>query len=189
MISGDDCQYPKHYARSVISQMKHDHSIVVASGFPRSGRTLSTEHSPSGSGRMIRCSFWRGVGEKYPVKAGWETWLLCKALQKGFEVKLLDDLVFEHLRPRGTMHQFGYWGAAMYTLGYHPLYAVGRTAKNFVTQRTTLKGLVKMLHGYFLALLGSSDPFISRFEQPLRDFVRTQQVHRIAHISSLLAAI
>jgi biofilm PGA synthesis N-glycosyltransferase PgaC len=189
MISGDDCRYPKDYAQSTISRMNNDPHIAVASGFPRSGRAVSTEHSPSGSGRMIRCSFWKAIGEEYPVKAGWETWLLYKALEKRLEVKLFDDLIYEHLRPRGTVHQFGYWGAAMHALGYHPLYALGRIAKNFVTRKTTLKGLVNMLEGYLLAFLGSSDPFISRFEQPLRIFVRTQQRHRIARIGSLLTAI
>jgi len=189
MISGDDCCYPDDYARSAVSRMNSDRHIVVASGRPRSGRVASTEHSPSGSGRMIRCSFWKTMGGGYPVKAGWETWLLYKALEKGLEVKLYDDLTYEHLRPRGSVHQFSYWGAAMYALGYHPLYALGRIAKNFVTRKMALEGLVNMFEGYLSAFLGSSDPFVSTFEEPLRKFVREQQRHGIASVSSLLTAI
>ena len=84
------------------------------------------------------------------------------------------------------MHQFTYWGSAMYGLGYHPLYALGRLAKNLVKMKITYAGGVNMLGGYLLAFLGSSDPFISSFEQPLRDFVHAQQASRIASTASTL---
>jgi len=184
MISGDDCVYPKEYAHSLISCMASDPSIAVASGRPRTGSNVLAEHTPSGSGRMIRRFFWRSVGENYPVKVGWEAWLLYRALEEGFAIRLCEDLNYEHLRPRGSMHQFAYWGSAMYSLGYHPLYALGRLVKNVVKMEITPAGLVNMLIGYVLAFLGSSDPFISTFEQSLRDYVRALQARRISGIVS-----
>jgi glycosyltransferase involved in cell wall biosynthesis len=184
MISGDDCVYPKKYAHSLISCMASDQSIAVASGRPRTGSNVLAEHTPSGSGRMIRRFFWRSVGASYPVKVGWEAWLLYRALEEGFAISLCEDLNYEHLRPRGSMHQFAYWGSAMYSLGYHPLYALGRLVKNVVKMEITPTGFVNMLRGYLLAFLGSSDPFISTFEQSLRDFVRGLQARRISGIVS-----
>jgi glycosyltransferase involved in cell wall biosynthesis len=186
MISGDDCSYPNDYAKSLIRRMLEEPQIVVASGRPSSGRVTSQDNTPSGSGRMIQCRYWRGVRGAYPIKAGWETWLLCKAEEKGFRVKLFDDLVFIHARPRGTKHHFVYWGAAMQALGYHPLYAIGRIAKNAITRSITIKGSANLLRGYLQASLGSTDSFIVPFEPSLRKFTRTSQANRITKIVGAL---
>jgi hypothetical protein len=182
MISGDDCLYPKDYTASLLAKMHADPRLVVASGRPTTGGYHSHEHSPSGSGRMVRCSFWREIGGAYPLRAGWETWLLYKAKEKGFEVQLFEDLSFEHARPRGAGHQFVYWGAAMGTLGYHRLYAIGRIARNVLVRSVGVKGAVSMLRGYSQAQLGSEDPFISPFDNSLRKFVKNDQKRRIQRI-------
>jgi hypothetical protein len=186
MISGDDCSYPKDYARALISRTMSQRGVVVSSGRPRSGGNVSEERSPSGSGRMINCAFWKAVGGRYPIRAGWETWLLYKTQEEGFQVRLFDDLVFDHLRPRGTMHQFTYWGASMHVLGYNPLYALGRIAKNLIKHQVPTKGSLNMLRGYVQGFLGSSDPYLSPLEKSFRRFVSTQQSGRIR---SLAAAI
>lgn len=186
MISGDDCIYSEDYARSIISRMALDPIIVVASGRPRTGGSLLPEHFPSGSGRMVMHSFWRSVGGRYPQKVGWEAWLLYKALQEGFSTRLYADLIYEHLRPRGSLHQFMYWGSAMHSLGYHPIYALGRLAKNSVKREIPIAGSVSMLSGYLRAIMGSSDPFISNLEQPLRDFVHAWQASRIEQVLMVL---
>jgi len=186
MISGDDCTYPSTYANALLTQMESTPHLVVASGRPIAGAIHSKEHSPSGSGRMIRCSFWDEAGGEYPVKAGWETWLLYKAAKMGLEAKLVDDLTFRHMRERGAAHQFVYWGAAMSTLGYHPLYAIGRIGKNVTVPAVAFKGAINMFRGYLQAELGSSDPFITPFEKPFREFVHTQQSERIVTVVSSL---
>jgi glycosyltransferase involved in cell wall biosynthesis len=186
MISGDDCIYPTDYADSIITFMESDPRIGVASGRPRTMGNLLSEHLPSGSGRIVRHSLWRTVGESYPQKVGWEAWLLFKALQNGFSTPLYADFVYEHLRPRGSTHQFAYWGSAMHSLGYHPLYALGRMAKNLVRKEIPLAGSVSILRGYLAAVLGSSDPFVSNLEQSLRDFVHDWQKRRMARIMMAL---
>ncbi len=182
MISGDDCFYPSGYTTSLVSRMIADSHVVVASGRPSSSSGFSREHSPSGSGRMVSSSFWHEVGERYPVKAGWETWLLYAASARGLKAQLFEGIVFEHLRPRGTKHQFLYWGAAMQTLGYHPLYALGRIARNLVAQPVALKGSMNMFRGYLQAKLGSDDSFIAPFEPSIRSYVSREQAHRITNI-------
>lgn len=182
MISGDDCFYPPNYAESLLARMNKDLRVVVASGRPSSSTPLTREHSPSGSGRMINERFWRDVGGKYPLIAGWESWLLYMASLKGLKVSLFLDLVFEHFQPRGAKHQFIYWGAAMQTLGYHPLYALGRIAKNALATTVGPKGSVNMLRGYLQAVSGSDDPFVSPFDPVLRQHVCREQAQRITHV-------
>ena len=182
MISGDDCFYPPHYAESLLAKMRTGPKIVVASGRPSTSTPLSREHSASGSGRMINEQFWRDVGGRYPLIAGWESWLLYMASLNGLRTSLFGDLVFEHSQPRGARHRFIYWGAAMQTLGYHPLYALGRIAKNAVTTTVGPKGSINMLRGYLQAALGSDDPFVSPFDPVLRRFVRQEQAQRITRV-------
>ena len=185
MISGDDCIYPPSYAGSLLARMNSMPRTVVASGRPSMGGGHSQEHSPSGSGRMVRCSFWRDVGGGYPLKAGWETWLLYKAAERGFEVRLFDDLTYEHARPRGAGHQFVYWGAAMGTLGYHPLYAIGRITINAVKPSFAPRRAVNMLRGYLQAHLGSSDAFIATYDRTLQSFVKQKQSQRMTKLIRL----
>lgn len=182
MISGDDCSYPRNYTQSLITRMSKSPRLVVASGRPASGGVTNQEHTPSGSGRMIKGSYWSEVGARYPLKAGWETWLLYEAQARGFKVKLFDDLVFDHARPRGAKHQFVYWGAAMQTLGYHPLYAMGRIAKNAMVGSIALRGSLNFFRGYVQAGLGSEDFFMAPFEPSLRHFVRSSQGRQIANV-------
>jgi len=184
MISGDDCTYPTSYAATLRARMDVDARLAVASGWPTTGGRHSEEHSPSGSGRMIRCSFWRGVGCAYPLRAGWETWLLYKAAEKGFEVKLFHDLTYAHARQRGAGHQFVYWGAAMSTLGYNPLYAMGRIAINALRPSFAPTRAVNMLRGYLQAELGSDDTFMRPYEHSLQSIVRQRQSERIARVVS-----
>lgn len=186
MISGDDCSYPANYAETLMSWMQSNERLVVASGLPSSTDGFTREHAVSGSGRMIKSRFWVDMGGRYPVKAGWETWLLYTAAMKGRETRLFTDLHYQHVRPRGTTHQFAYWGAAMGTLGYHPLYAVGRISKNALIRSIGVKGSVNMLRGYVQSRIGSEDPFISPFDQHLREFVRAEQSRRIQMIVSAI---
>lgn len=182
MISGDDCVYPPDYANSLLSRMQSNRRLVVASGRPSAGSSRSYEHSPSGSGRMVRCSFWREVGGAYPVKAGWETWLLFAAEERGFQVELFEDLVYDHERPRGAGHQFVYWGAAMGNLGYHPLYAIGRIALNAIRPTLAPKRAMNMFRGYLQAKLGSRDNFIRKYDESLRSFVKLKQSQRMSRV-------
>ena len=189
MISGDDCDYPPNYARFIASQMSDDMRIVVASGRPSSGGNVAQEHVPSGSGRLVRCSFWSKAGGQYPTKAGWETWLLYRAAQEGFGVRLFEKQVYKHIRPRGVSHQFTYWGAAMCTLGYHPLYAIGRIARNVIKGKMNRSGPLNMLRGYITACLGSDDEFLTRFEPELRRFVHDEQARTISRLVCSVLAV
>lgn len=183
MISGDDCIYPPAYVESIVNRMMKDTQLVIASGRPSEAGLRVDEHSPSGSGRIVRVHFLREVGFSFPAKAGWEAWLLYTAEQQGCRSQLFKDLSYSHVRPRGAKHHFRYWGAAMYTLGYHPLYALGRIVLNLV-KRASIKSALGLFVGYLDAVLGSSDPFMSPFDGSLRRFVYVMQQREIARLVS-----
>jgi hypothetical protein len=182
MISGDDCEYPIDYCESVMRAMAQNPRLVVASGHPSQFGLEKYEHTPSGSGRVIKTMFLKEIGFKFPVKAGWEAWLLYEASQSGYQTKLLRGISYIHVRPRGTTHAFTYWGAAMYTLGYHPLYAMGRITKNVAGD--SLRASIGLLRGYLTAKIGSSDPFLNPFEPSFRSFVYKQQSREISRVIS-----
>jgi hypothetical protein len=183
MISGDDCTYPESYVQSIVTRMDKDAKIVVASGVPSQAGLIIRERTPSGTGRIVRVSFMKQVGFKFPIRAGWEAWLLYRAEQEGYEYRLFNDLVYAHVRPRGTSHRFTYWGAAMHTLGYHPLYALGRIVRNLVKQKS-VKSALGLLAGYLNAVLGSSDHFMDPFDPEIRNYVRRRQSREISRLVS-----
>lgn len=179
MITGDDCSYPENYAEQLVSRMMADARIVVASGRPSGQFADSLDQLPSGSGRIIRCDFWKEIGGKYPIRAGGETWLIYKAMQLGLKASVFEDLEYQHLRPQGSEHQFADWGASMHNLGYHPLFAMGRVAKNLFERNVGLEGSVNMVRGYLQGALGSSDFYFGPFEDSLRKFINSEQRKRI----------
>jgi hypothetical protein len=97
-------------------------------------RPYYSKHSPRGS-RVVDATFWRDVSDlQYPVAWGWEDWLYFKALQMGYEAKSFQDIVTQPQRPILTYTRAGkakLWGKAMYALGYHWKYALGRITLTF----------------------------------------------------------
>jgi len=180
MISGDDCIYSRGYCASILARMNLDPQLVVASG---DWQTLSpgTVKPPQGAGRFIKESFWREVGGKYPVAYGWESWLLYKAQQLGYRIANLQEVRFSHLRSSGSVHRFKYWGAAMRTLGFHPVPVVLRVAKNLIegTEPIPFQGNLTMLASYLFPIRYRSDPYFQCFDEGLQQFVRQQQLRTL----------
>jgi len=179
VVTGDDCSYPEDYTKLLVSRMLRDPKIAVASGTPSGQLHGALDRLPSGSGRMIRCDFWKRIGGKYPVRAGGETWLTYKAMELGLKVPVYQDLAFQHLRPQGSLHQFADWGASMHNLGYHPLFVIGRLVKNLIKRNMGLEGSVNMIRGYLQGALGSSDFYFGPFENSLRKFISGEQRKRM----------
>ncbi len=98
LICGADHVLPKEYFEAVISRMKANPKMVVASGRIRGEPYY--EFGPDGSGRVVDTKFWREVSDlQYPLEWGWESWLFYKAMQLGYEVRRFRDVVTEVQRP------------------------------------------------------------------------------------------
>lgn len=185
MISGDDCVYPRNYSKTLLRIMENEPSLAVSSGdwnlSVRGSGDVLNRRAPQGSGRFIRDSFWEQVGRRYPVVYGWESWVLFKALMLGYRTANFTDLHFDHLRALGSRHKFKHWGIEMRTLGYHPLFALLRLARNLVIQHEPISrvGNLLMLIYYLFPQLYRNDPYFRYFENDLRYFVRGRQLYSI----------
>lgn len=181
MVSGDDCAYPSDYCAVLLSEMDDDH-LVVASGDCETPPRLSDSKAPQGSGRFVRNSFWQTLGGRYPVRYGWESWLLFKAMQAGHRILNLSELRYHHLRPSGSVHKFTHWGLEMRALGYHPLVVLKRFVDEALGRGAgsiSLQGSLSMTMAYFLARLHDEDPYYVPFDEQLRSFVRNLQLDRL----------
>ena len=132
---------PETYSETLIKRMQKNSNLVIASGMIKGEPAI--EDSPRGSGTMIDAKFWRSLGFRYPVSYGWESWLLFKARQQGYQVKCFRDLVTVVQRPTTLK---GGEGEGMYALGYVWYYALGRC---FLTFLKNPKGGIKMFLGWF----------------------------------------
>jgi len=155
MVSGDDNELTVNYARDIIDRMENDPKVVVASGGWIHSIARTGDNMPHGAGRFINLSFFEYVGGKFPVAYGWEPWILYKALEFGFKVKLYGDLRYNHLRPYNPKNLFG-WGRAMYSLGFPTYFVFLRFLANFLMASRgtqTRKAAITMLVGYLSAKL------------------------------------
>jgi glycosyltransferase involved in cell wall biosynthesis len=152
MVSGDDNKLAPDYAKEIMQRMDDDERIAVSSGDWLSSRGRGNQ-MPHGGGRFVRMEFMNKIGGSYPVAYGWETWILYKALQLGYKVKLFHDVRYEHLRPFRPGNLFN-WGRAMFSLGFPSYFVFMRFMINFVWSRRgtqSMRASVTMVVGYLSA--------------------------------------
>jgi glycosyltransferase involved in cell wall biosynthesis len=175
MVSGDDNELSLNYAEKLLGRMENDPKLVVTSGEWLTSRVRRGDQMPHGGGRFIKTSYMKEIGGQYPVVYGWETWLLYKALELGYKVKLYPDVRYEHLRPFRPTNLFG-WGRAMYSLGFPLYFVLLRFMINlFNSARGTQsrKAAVTMLVGFLSAELNPSAlKGMILEDQGLKTFVR-----------------
>jgi hypothetical protein len=186
LITGDDCVFPCGYCETILREMESNRQLAIVSGSSGGHVSLEVVGFPEGAGRLVRDDFWDRLGRRYPVAYGWEAGLVFKALQLGYQVDCLRGLAYTHSRPRGSAHRFRYWGNAMRALGYHPLMALGRIAKNMLYHGAPVPffGSMSMLAAYLFPSRSESDPYQLDFDADLRHFVRRYQAIRIARLVS-----
>ena len=130
LLLGADHPLPPTYVEDLLSRIRENPNIAVASG--RIEGEAYNENAPRGSGRIVNVNFWvKANGMQYPIGWGWESWLCFKALQMGYEVKCFLDIVSKTLRPTG-LRKASMWGKAMWALGYDWKYALGRCLLMFL---------------------------------------------------------
>ena len=184
LISSDDIIFPKDYASQLISKMEENPKLAVASG--SRGLAQSDYMSlPEGAGRLIRCSFFKEIGYRHPPYYGYEPWILYKAMQMGYEIKKFGDLNYGHERKFGIGHNWIEYGPAMRCLGYHPLFALARIARNIFSAKSTgisRSASLRMIGDYLFTNRWKNDPYFHYFEPDFRSFVRSTQKKRLSAI-------
>ena len=144
MILGSDHILSPDYVTKIIEIMKQDDQIVIASGIILGEPQRDT--SPRGSGRIVRYDYWKKLGLQYPSGYGFESYIVYKALVDCFTVKVVRNALSRSQRPTGKTTNYENYGRAMRSLGYHPLYAMGRIV---LTLKHNPKNTLQMVLGYF----------------------------------------
>lgn len=111
---GADHVLSDNYVESVVSKMG-DKVKVASGGTQLGGLNVDT---PWGSGRIIDAKIWDKInGMQYPVKWGYESWIVYKVQKLGYEVKRYDD-VKSVTRPLRMYPEKAFnWGRCSYALG------------------------------------------------------------------------
>ena len=144
MILGSDHVLSPDYVSKIIEIMEQDDQIVIASGIIEGEPQRDT--SPRGSGRVVRYDYWKKLGLRYPSGYGFESYIVYKALVDCFNVRVVRNASSWSQRPTGKTTNYRNYGKAMRSLGYHPLYAMGRIA---LTLKHNPKNAIHMTLGYF----------------------------------------
>jgi glycosyltransferase involved in cell wall biosynthesis len=181
MISTDDTHYEELYAEKLMHDMDSDNRIAVSSG----NYDNNSYATPHGAGRFVRNSFFNNVLGRYPEKMGYESVILQMSLYHGFKNVVNNDARFSHTRQLGANHHFYEFGASMRTLGYHPLFVLGRFMQCFLTGRPIGRiGAIRMLY-YYLSYRPKQQGYDSMYDPEIRKAIRIRQKTRIKQIFGL----
>lgn len=171
MISAGDTVFQKDYAEIIINGMDRDPKIVVASGNTQTDEVAD----PHGGGRFVRQDFFYKFYKKYPEIVGYESEILFKAQIHGYKVFVYGTATFNHTDQLGHKHSFTEFGQGMRSIGYHPLFVLGRTIneirKNGAIGR---RGAISMLWNY-IKYRPEREGYFSLFPQEDRKRVRILQ--------------
>lgn len=149
LICGADCILPPNFIEIILDEMERNPLMVIASGHNQDDPNY--EGLPPRGTRIVNAHFWREINNlRYPEKHGWESWLLIKAMQLGYQQKRIPNLITFAQRPplKGALKRAGESGRGMRALGYVWYYALGRALK--IMLKSPIAGL-KMLWGYATA--------------------------------------
>lgn len=111
---GADHILSEKYVESIIDRMGEN--VKVASGATQM-KNLNVD-TPWGSGRIIDGKLWNKInGMRYPVKWGFESWIVYKFRMLRYEVKRYDDIL-SFTRPLRMYPDKAFnWGKCSYALG------------------------------------------------------------------------
>ncbi len=178
MISTDDTHYEEYYAEKIMHRMDTDGLIAISSG----NYDDNSYKTPHGAGRFVRNSFFKKVLGCYPEKMGYESVILQMSLYHGFKNVVINEARFSHTRQLGANHHFYEFGASMRTLGYHPLFVLGRFMQCFLTGKPIGRfGAIRMLY-YYLAYRPKEQGYDSMYDLEIRNAIRLRQKTRIKQI-------
>lgn len=163
-----DLWLPRNYVSDLVSKMKENNKIVIASG--EIYREPVIESHVRGAGRLYQGKFWRKYIVKYREGFAWESHPLFKAQSLGFEVKSFPELMMLSSRVSSQKASYGF---CMDELGYFPVFALGRCFKHILGSdaQTGIRMLIDYLRG---------SPFEP--DETVAKFVRLQQIKRILNM-------
>jgi len=143
MLTASDIIYPEEYCQSIISSMNIETNVVVAGGVINNERC----HRPRGAGRIVRTDFLKIIGNGYPIRHGYEGYMLLKAEQLGYKVEVF-PIAYGTIRKSGLNYSKKHYyheGKSAKALGYSRLYVLGKIGLLFLRDR---KHAIRFVKGY-----------------------------------------
>lgn len=182
MIGTDDTQYERQYAEKILNYFDSNSSVAIVSG----NYDDVIYKAPHGAGRFVNNAFFSTYMKYYPEKMGYESAILYVALEKGFKYAVVPEARFIHTRQLGSDHHFYEFGASMRTLGYHPIFAIGRFLQYFLSGKPIGRiGAINMLY-YYVSYKPKNSGYDSMYDSITRRTIRNIQKKRIAQKFGLI---
>jgi glycosyltransferase involved in cell wall biosynthesis len=160
---------PPNYLSYLISEMKNNSNLVIASGLIDGKKSKE----PMGSGRLVRYKFHKLVMKDRKAKYGVDVYPIWKARQLGYDFKVF-DIDTNLLRKQGIGYKksnFITVGETYKSLGYHPILAF------YIFLQSAVH--LKNIKVFFWQLKGYLKNNIEFYDEELRKFVRTTQSNLI----------
>lgn len=175
MIGAGDCIFEREYAEKLITKLEENPNLVLCSGDFGTRKSLS----PHGAGRFVRQPFFFKYYEKYPEIIGYESEIIFRSIIQKYDVKIFNDVRFEHVDKLGHNHNFDEFGQGMKAMGYHPLYVLGRCWLEFIRNGDIgKKGALNMLWKY-ITFRPQKDGYYSFFSEEIRKEIRNLQAQKM----------
>lgn len=141
MVLDADQMLSRDYIEKIIAEMEKNRRLVLASGRIVGEMT----RTPRGSGRVYRFAFLREIGF-FPINYGAESYTMCKALEKGYEIKVVEDaLAFGQRKTSFSFEKMYALGRGKRALRDDPIYVLWDFLLMFFRSP---KGAISMLSGY-----------------------------------------
>lgn len=172
LLMSAEIHLPKNYLTEIVKKMEDNLKLAVAAGVIRNEYTTV----PRGPGRVVRYSFWKKLGLRYPVNYWYEGYLLWKAQSMGYEIASFNDIISDTDRQTGIDYEpkrYYYYGLGLKALGYTTPYALARI---LLFAKKKPKGAYYMLKGFF-------SNYDELYESDLRNYVKKTQIHNILHLN------
>lgn len=171
MVVGSDTTFNPDYLKLLLAEMDADSNLVMCAGMIDGLRTNPT--AVRGSGRIIRYSYWKSIGERLPnCYYGWESYPVVYANTHGFKTKTVyEALMFTSRPPLHGVDWFRY-GIAMKENGSIFPYVLLRGIK--AAKNISLKQGIRLIRGYFSKVQ-------NKYPDELRMFTKNYQKKRLNH--------
>lgn len=171
MVIGSDTTFIPNYLELLLLEMDQNPNLVMCAGMINGLRTNPT--AVRGSGRIIRYSFWKQLGECLPnTYYGWESYPVVYACAHGYETKTVySALMFTSRAPLHGVDWFRY-GIAMKENGSIFPYVILRALK--AARYISIKQGWRLILGYFSKVK-------NRYPEVMRAFTKGYQRKRLFH--------
>ena len=157
--------------------------VVIDVGLPKSQVPRNRRDVP-GAVQFFRRSCFESLGGLVAIpEGGWDALTCARARMRGYETRLLTDLVVDHLKPRnisegGLLRRHWQLGVRDYAAGFHPLFEIVKCVSRLADPPWII-GSIAWWIGYCSAALQRRERLLP---EDLLQFIRGEQKQRLLRL-------